>query len=131
MVVIFSGFAPKDYNLCVLLELFKQPATIIYLCTICFLIVMIFMGILVVETNQTLSMHSDSRIDQVEHGTEKIQSQEKPIKEHKFMNYFRESKWLIAIRSIQIVPKFKNPIPPNSLFVVIFLPFSYAALGVI
>lgn len=53
-VVIFSGFTSKDYNLCVLLKLFRQTATIIYLTITVVLIAIIYLTIVIVEKNLDL-----------------------------------------------------------------------------
>jgi hypothetical protein len=64
IVVIFAGFPPKDYNLCVLLKLFRQPATVAFLVVTCSLIGMIFFTILFVEKNLDLKEASAVVIEQ-------------------------------------------------------------------
>jgi hypothetical protein len=72
IVVIFSGFTSKDYNLCVLLKLFRQTATIAYLTITLVLILIIYFTIITVEKNLDLKdgaaiVMNDKKID--EHGT--------------------------------------------------------------
>jgi hypothetical protein len=64
IVVIFAGFPPKDYNLCVLLKLFRQPSTIIFLTVTCSFIGTIFFTILFVERNLDLKEASAVVIEQ-------------------------------------------------------------------
>jgi drug/metabolite transporter (DMT)-like permease len=64
IVVIFAGFPPKDYNLCVLLKLFQQTSTIIFLTVTCLLIAMLFITIVIVERNLDLKENSTVIIEQ-------------------------------------------------------------------
>jgi hypothetical protein len=64
IVVIFAGFPPKDYNLCVLLKLFRQPSTIAFLTVTCSFIGLIFFTILFVERNLDLKEASAVVIEQ-------------------------------------------------------------------
>ncbi|KAF9952730.1 NIPA-like protein 3 [Mortierella alpina] len=51
IVVVFSGIVAQDYKLCVLINLFQKPATIVYLSLIGFFIVLTFFFIKFVEKN--------------------------------------------------------------------------------
>ncbi|KAF9934024.1 NIPA-like protein 3 [Mortierella alpina] len=51
IVVVFSGIVAQDYKLCVLINLFQKPATIVYLSLIGFFIVFTFFFIKFVEKN--------------------------------------------------------------------------------
>ncbi|KAF9954425.1 NIPA-like protein 3 [Mortierella alpina] len=51
IVVVFSGIVAQDYKLCVLINLFKKPATIVYLSLIGFFIILTFFFIKFVEKN--------------------------------------------------------------------------------
>jgi hypothetical protein len=51
MVVVFGGSQEAEYPLCVLLALFRQPATIAFLTIVIFFIVLIYVLIQVVEKN--------------------------------------------------------------------------------
>jgi hypothetical protein len=51
IVVVFSGTSSPDYNICVLIKLFQQADTIIFLTITCTLIFSIFIFIVVVEKN--------------------------------------------------------------------------------
>ncbi|KAK9720916.1 hypothetical protein K7432_003838 [Basidiobolus ranarum] len=53
LVVVFSGVVVQDYRLCVLLNLFKQTSTIIYIVLIFFFIVLSFFYIKIMEKNIT------------------------------------------------------------------------------
>jgi hypothetical protein len=64
IVVIFAGFPPKDYNLCVLLKLFRKTETIAFLSITCTFIFIIFLTILLVEKNLDLKEASAVVIEQ-------------------------------------------------------------------
>ncbi|KAJ3344552.1 NIPA-like protein 3, partial [Kappamyces sp. JEL0680] len=51
IVVVFSGSSSPDYNVCVLLKLFQQAETIVFLSITCGLILALFLYIVVVEKN--------------------------------------------------------------------------------
>ncbi|KAF9575943.1 NIPA-like protein 3 [Mortierella alpina] len=51
IVVVFSGIVAQDYKLCVLINLFQKPATIVYLSLIGFFIILTFFFIKFVEKN--------------------------------------------------------------------------------
>ncbi|KAJ1547663.1 hypothetical protein HK405_005247, partial [Cladochytrium tenue] len=54
LTVLFAGVSEQDYNLCVLLALFRKTATIVFLTVTFGLIAAVFCVIVVVEKNQAL-----------------------------------------------------------------------------
>ncbi|KAJ3274727.1 NIPA-like protein 3 [Terramyces sp. JEL0728] len=59
VVVVFAGSPGKDYDVCVLLKLFQQTPTIVYLSVVASLITTVFIGICIVEKNLDLKDSSD------------------------------------------------------------------------
>ncbi|KAJ3310116.1 hypothetical protein HDV04_005382 [Boothiomyces sp. JEL0838] len=68
VVVVFAGSPGKDYDVCVLLKLFQQTPTIIYLTVIASLITTVFIGICIVEKNLDLKDDSNEVLKKVIQG---------------------------------------------------------------